>query len=204
MVEPLHSTQSPPLLRVPGLEAGTPPQPQPSSSRALQARAFTIVATAALCSLLGCKGGDASKSADGGSKASSTEATPTASSAIQATPVAGAERIAILNDVSDCTTIKPYGLFTLGNVVLGRFALHSLNSRGDCGCMSSVLAYSMVQKFEVPDEAKAVGATGEYERVYGTIDPRDQDKELWLVVSTDRRHFEGRAWTLKLYCKGPD
>jgi hypothetical protein len=204
MVEPLHSTQSPPLLHVPGREAGTPLQPQRASARTRSACALMIAACAVLWSLLGCKGGDASKNADGGSAASSAPATPSASAAIQATPLAGAERIAILNDVSDCTAIKPYGLFTLGNVVLGRFALQSLNSRGDCGCMSSVLAYSMVQKFEVPDEAKAVGATGEYERVFGTIDPRDQDKELWLVVSTDRSHFEGRAWTLKLYCKGPD
>ncbi|HEX6239543.1 MAG TPA: DUF2195 family protein [Polyangiales bacterium] len=137
-------------------------------------------------------------------------ATPNASSSPEASPlpqaeaVAGADQLKLHNELVDCTMVTAARLFALGDVVLGRFTLRSLKSRGECGCMSSVVAYSVVETLEVPEEAKAAGATGEYERVYGSIEPRDQDDSLWLVVSTDRRHFQPDALTLRLRCKGPD
>lgn len=129
---------------------------------------------------------------------------PEASLPPRAEAITGADQLKLHNELVDCTRITAAGLYALGDVVVGRFTLRSLKSRGECGCMSSLVAYSMVERFEVPEEAKAAGATGEYERVYGSIEPRDQDDTLWLVVSTDRRHFQANALTLKLRCKGPD
>jgi hypothetical protein len=203
MAETRESSHAPSRLRVPVLEPSRWLGPKGARKSRWRARGLAISAAAVLSALIGCKG-TRSEAADTSAEASRASESARTSAAVEATPLEGDARLALLNDVVDCTTLKLDGLFALGNVVLGRFALSSLKSRGDCGCMSSVLAYSMLQKFEVPDEAKAVGATGEYERVYGTIAPQDQDKEIWLVVSTDRRHFEGRAWTLKLNCKGPD
>lgn len=119
-------------------------------------------------------------------------------------PLQQAPRLTVLNDLAECTTFKLDGLFALGDVVVGRFAVRSLKSRGECGCMSSEVAYRVVEAFDAPEEAIAAGAAGEYEHVYASIAPRDDGKPIWLVASTDLRHFHERAWTLKLHCKGPD
>jgi hypothetical protein len=114
------------------------------------------------------------------------------------------ERIALVNDVADCTSLKLERLVALGNVEIGTFSVRSIKSRGECGCMSSVLAYHVMEKVDLGEEARAAGAEEEYERVYGTVELRAADSTVSLVLATDRRHYANVPLTLKLNCKGPD
>jgi hypothetical protein len=109
---------------------------------------------------------------------------------------------AIVNNLSQCTAFNLDRLVAVQNVVVGLFTVGSLKSRGECMCMSSAIAYSVVERFDVAAGSKAV--TEERERVYGVIEPLDGDKTVALVLSPDLRAYASAPLTLKLNCKRPD
>lgn len=127
---------------------------------------------------------------------------PVTLSGVTTLPKSNLDRVNIINEVAACTTLRPKHLVAVGNVEVGMFALTSLKSRAECGCMSADMAYSVIQKYETREDEKV--HVEERERVYGVVATRDDDQELSLVISTDRRARGDTPLTLKLRCKPPD
>jgi hypothetical protein len=127
---------------------------------------------------------------------------PPALADVSTLPTSNLDRVSIVNEVAACTTLTPKHVVVVGNVEVGTFALTSIKSRADCGCMSAEMAYSVIQKYETREDEKV--HIEERERVYGVVAARDDDQELSLVISTDRRARGDTPLTLKLRCKPPD
>lgn len=117
-------------------------------------------------------------------------------------PAADMTPPAVVNSVGECTSFTLERLTAIENVVIGVYAVRSLKSRAECMCMSSAIAYSVVERFDLAEGSKTV--TEERERVYGVVDPSDSDKSVALVVSPDLRAYSSKSLTLKLNCKRPD
>ena len=64
------------------------------------------------------------------------------------------------------------------------------------------MALTITQRYTVPEGDKTV--TDEYERVYGVVSPRDEDRELSLAISADRRAYATASLLLRIGCKAPD
>ena len=107
--------------------------------------------------------------------------------------------VSILNSVENCISFTAQNIEKTSNAIVLHTKADFKKSTAECGCMSLLLAYNVVEKITVEGEEL------EYERLYAQkISPGKNVNDYPFVISADPGlTYRGKV-ALKVNCKSPD